>query len=102
MYTEDNGTLSIVVKKCSEIFENICFDTETIVNALHKTPSKYSCGPDGIPNVLLKKLSNVLSLPLSLIFQILYDSGIIPTMWKHANVVPIYKGAGSKYDENNY
>ena len=23
-------------------------------------------------------------------------------MWKHANVVPIYKGAGSKYDENNY
>ena len=25
-------------------------------------------------------------------------------MWKHANanVVPLYKGAGSKYDENNY
>ena len=23
-------------------------------------------------------------------------------MWKHTNVVPIYKSAGSKYDENNY
>ena len=101
MYIDDNGTLLIVVKKYSEIFENICFDTETIANALRKTPSKYLCGPDGIPKVLLKKLSNVLSLPLSLIFQISYDSGIIPTTWKHANVVPIYEGAGSKYDENN-
>ena len=48
MYTDDNGTLPIVVKNCSEIFENICFDTETIANALRKTPSKYSCGPYGI------------------------------------------------------
>ena len=55
-----------------------------------------------IYNFLLKKLSNSICIPLAIIFQNSFDKKSIPTQWKLADIVPTFKGKGSKYDVNNY
>ena len=55
-------------KLCDDVLDHIAFDVE-IKMCLNSLPSKLSCGPDYIPNVLLKKLSAVISTPLALLFQ---------------------------------
>ena len=58
---------------------------------LNSLPSKLLCGPDNIPNVFLKKLSNAISTPLALLFQKSIECSKIPQIWKHANVIPVLK-----------
>ena len=69
---------------------------------LNSLPSKLSCGPDNIPNVFLKKLSNVIFTPLALLFQKSIECSKIPQIWEHANVIPVFKGKGSKFDVSHY
>ena len=82
--------------------DDIIFDVDKIKLLLNKLPNKYSAGPDGIPTILLKKNSNLLCLPLSLIFQKSFDNSDLLDDWKRANVVPVFKGKGNKYNVNNY
>ena len=63
-------------------------------------PNK-ACGPDGIPGKVLKECAASLAHPLSILFQLSYNSGTLPAEWKLANIVPIHK-KGSKDDIENY
>ena len=47
--------------------------------------------PDGINGSVLKNCSETLSYPLSILFNLVYNTGYIPQEWKVANVVPVYK-----------
>ena len=60
-----------------------------------------ACGPDGLSGKILKNCSGSIAYPLSLIYQISYNTGIVPQEWKVANVVPVYK-KGSKISVENY
>ena len=57
-----------------------------IEQKLNKLPNIYSAGPDGIPTILLKKLSPKISLPLTILFQSSLNQEIIPTDWKQVTV----------------
>jgi len=63
-------------------------------------PSK-ATGPDGIPARVLKKIASSLAAPLARLFSQCFASGLQPTSWKLANVVPIHK-KGSKTAASNY
>ena len=59
-------------KKHYENFDdNVAFDSSKIIKYLKKLPNKYSSGPNSIPSASLNKLSRELSLPLSILFQVL-------------------------------
>ena len=60
-----------------------------------------ACGPDGICGRILKNCAGSLAYPLSLIYKLSYNTGIIPQEWKMANVVPVFK-KGSKHLVENY
>ena len=58
---------------------------------LQALPCKSSCGPDNIPAIFLERLHSALALPLCLLFQHSLNSNTLPSVWKEANVIPIYK-----------
>ena len=58
-------------------------------------------GPDGIHPRELRELAEVLTKPLSIIYQQSWLTGEVPVDWRLANVTPIYK-KGRKEDPGNY
>ena len=89
-------------KLCNDVIDYIAFDIFEIKFCLNSLPSQLSCGPDYIPNVFLKKLSNIISTPLALVFLKSLECSKIPQIWKHANVIPVFKGKSSKFDISYY
>ena len=60
-----------------------------------------SPGPDGIPNWLLRDFAFALSEPICHIFNSSISEGIVPSLWKRANVVPIPKLRPPKSVQDN-
>ncbi|PKU46081.1 rna-directed dna polymerase from mobile element jockey-like [Limosa lapponica baueri] len=56
--------------------------------------------PDGIHPRVQRELEEVLTKPLSIIFQQSWQTGVVPADWRLANVTPIHK-KGQKDDPGN-
>ena len=80
---------------------NIIFRTPGIAKLLNNLNPYKAAGPDLIPTHILKIASNQIAPVLTKIFQRSYDTSIIPSDWKDANIVPIYK-KGDKQLASNY
>ena len=80
---------------------DIDFSCTRIKNLLDDININKAPGPDGIHGCVLKHCSISLYRPLSIIFKLSYNTGTIPTDWKSANIVPIYK-KGDKAVVSNY
>ena len=80
---------------------DIDFSCTRIKNLLDDININKAPGPDGIHGCVLKHCSISLCRPLSIRFKLSYNTGIIPTDWKSANIVPIYK-KGDKAVVSNY
>ncbi|GAB0209165.1 mitochondrial enolase superfamily member 1 [Grus japonensis] len=76
-------------------------DTEIVRDQLYQLNVHKSMVPDGIHPRVLKELADVMAGPLSIIYQRSWESGEVPTDWKLANVIPIYK-KGVREDPGNY
>lgn len=74
----------------------------TVCKGIAKLKRGKSAGADGISNEVIKALAPSIALPLSLIFNLSYDTGKFPTTWKIGKVVPIYKCKGSREECGNY
>ena len=68
------------------------------LKALDPTKSQ---GPDEIHPYILKELCTSLAYPLSRIFNTSLRTGIVPDIWKSANVSPIFK-KGDRNSPKNY
>ena len=58
-------------------------------------------GLDGIPAILLVEAADQLTFPITSIFRKSLEEGQIPSDWRQANIIPIFK-KGSKCSPNNY
>ncbi|KFQ27903.1 hypothetical protein N332_06187, partial [Mesitornis unicolor] len=74
---------------------------EVVSNLLHHLDIHKSIGPDGIHPRVLRELAEVLTKPLSIIYQQSWLTGEVPVDWRLANVTLIYK-RGQKEDPGNY
>ena len=72
---------------------------DKVNDILTNLDSNKAQGPDNIHGLVLKKCASALAKPLSIIFKLVYNTGIIPADWKLASVVPIFK-KGEKNIEN--
>ena len=64
------------------------FEVEDILKTL-KTGK--AAGSDSIDNRLLKELARPLSTPLTDLFNFSLSKGKVPSLWKQANVTPVFK-----------
>ncbi|KAK4808263.1 hypothetical protein QYF61_020753 [Mycteria americana] len=74
---------------------------DMVSGLLHHLDIHRSMGPDEIHPRVLKELAEVLTKPLSIIYQQSWLTGEVPADWRLANVTPIYK-KGRKEDPGNY
>ena len=87
--TVPEDTLSVVNHRESEILKHLL-----------KQKLKMSSGPDNLPPIFYKKLSHSICRPLTRMFNLFSNNGCIPTIWKQATVVPIFKKGKSSAVEN--
>ena len=74
---------------------------EMVSDLLHHLDTHRSMGPDGIHPRVLRELVEVLTKPLSIIYQQPWLTRGVPVDWRLANVMPVYK-KGRKEDPGNY
>ncbi|KAK4829760.1 hypothetical protein QYF61_006484 [Mycteria americana] len=74
---------------------------EMVSDLLHHLDTHKSMGPDEIHLRVLKELADVLTKPLSIIYQQSWLTGEVPADWRLVNVTPIFK-KGRKEDPGNY
>ena len=80
---------------------NIDFNCTRVKQLLDNINVNKAPGPDGIHGCALKNCSDSLCRPVSIIFKLIYNTGILPAEWKSANIVPIHK-KGDKDRISNY
>ena len=73
-------------------------EIESIIMSLS---SNKACGPSSISTSFLKTLKGVLSIPLQLLFNCSFSTGLVPDQFKVARVIPIHK-KGSSFLASNY
>ena len=61
------------------------------VSALRKVKTNKSTGPDNIPAWVLKEHADCLAAPLASIFNCSLREGVLPNVWKSANIIPLPK-----------
>ncbi|KAK4832412.1 hypothetical protein QYF61_023091 [Mycteria americana] len=74
---------------------------EMLSDLLHHLDTHKSMGPDEIHPRVLKELADVLTKPLSIIYQQSWLTGEVPADRRLTNVTPIYR-KGRKEDPGNY
>ena len=75
--------------------------TLEIERIISKLEPKKSSGHDGISNKLIKDLCDVISYPMTLIFNQSLQTGRFPSAMKWADITPLYKSK-NKYETTNY
>ena len=76
-------------------------DRNHALNATKQLKNGKATGPDKIPIMLIKDVTDLLSQPLTMIFTSSLRKGIFPVTWKVAKVTPIFK-SGFRSEANNY
>lgn len=77
--------------EASNEFNHITILAENVECILSKLDENKHGGPDGIPNIFVKRASKNLSAPLTTIFNRSLHAGIVPDRFKMALVTPIHK-----------
>ena len=83
---------------------NSFFLSPTSANEIEKVISSFKCskaiGPFCIPIDVLKTIKTTISNPLEIILNESFETGIVPSNLKLANVIPIYKKGSQTLVEN--
>lgn len=102
LYTEEQNTMEVVsASHVPELMSDLEFGPEDFTASIEEMKTASASGPDSIPSLLLKKCSDCLVLPLSMLWSKSLVSGVVPTKLKCGTIVPIYKG-GDRSQAKNY
>ena len=100
-YTKDDGTLPSVMAKQCEMMKDFEITEADILEACQNLKDKLSRTPDEIPSFFIKRTVHSYIKPLTHVFNLSLKQGIVPSQWKSAIVIPIFK-KGSKSSPGNY
>ena len=81
---------------------NVHFTTDEIVKLVNKLKNNKACGIDFIRNEFLKYCPKEIISMITELFNLVLDSGLIPSDWCIGIIMPLYKNKGSIHDPDNY
>uniref|UniRef100_A0A914P0M0 Reverse transcriptase domain-containing protein n=1 Tax=Meloidogyne incognita TaxID=6306 RepID=A0A914P0M0_MELIC len=102
MVSGDINYKQISIEASDENHEETIFEPYIIEKLLKKLPNKLSHSPENVNQYFLKKCATPLALPLSILYNNTFKTGIVPELWKTAHIIPIFKKKGSVNDPKNY
>ena len=91
VFTVDDGILPQVETRTQSQLSDIHLSPELIRKCMCKLPNKFSRSPDCIPSAVLRSLSFELCKPLYYLVRQSLDSGTCLSLWKSADITPVYK-----------
>jgi len=86
-------------KNVNSMFLEAVNETE-VFNIINTLKNKASSGIDGISNLMLKKVADLISMPLAYVINCSFEKGIFPDALKIGIVKPLYKKGSRKRLEN--
>ena len=102
VYTASNGNIPQMAPLACEQLSSVNLSTFQVRKILHELKPKLSSGPDDIPMFLFKKVSNQISLPLSILFYWSFTSSTCPKNFLETKVIPVFKRKGKRSEVENY
>eukprot|EP00794_Sanderia_malayensis_P006479 gene6479-7218_t len=103
VFTKENtNSLPSIGDSQFPTISNLEIESQGIAKLLSNLDPKKANGPDQLPTRVLKEAATEIAPILRYIFIKSLESGIVPQAWRNANVVPVYKGKGSKQVAANY
>ena len=70
---------------------DLTIKTDFVEKLLKNIVTSKACGPDNIPNIILKNCAVQLAPGLRTIFQLSVDSRTLPKDWLNANISLVFK-----------
>ena len=98
---DPNEPLPPLQEKCYPDIGDIDINTAGVAKLLKNLNEHKACGPDSIPNYILKHFANELAPAITDIFDLSIKTGSLPSDWRNANISPVYK-KGNKHIASNY
>ena len=98
---DNNASLPSVNQIPAYKLESISISAFEVEDILKTLITGKAAGPDSIDNRLLKELARPLSTPLTDLFNFSLSNGKVPSLWKQANVTPVFK-KNEPSDVSNY
>ena len=87
---DENITLPHFELRTDSSLEIITISESEIVDILSNLKVNKACGPDGISHRMLKHTCKTISKPLCTLFNSSLQFTTYPSLWKSANVIPIF------------
>ena len=93
VFTQENlhDPLPSCPDKTGESISHVTFTCRAVKERLSKAKKHATPGPDSISNFMMLQCGDALVPYLVIIFQHIFDTGIVPTDWKEAIVSPVHK-----------
>lgn len=82
-------------------FEDFIITKEDVKKAIENLNPNKACGPDEINVKFIKANIEELIEPICIVFNKSLNEGVVPEIWKCANVTPVYK-KGDRMEPGNY
>ena len=81
---------------------NQCITESEIHAAVQKLKNNKSHGSDNILNEHIKSTIHIMAPVYTKLFNIIFDSGLVPDSWTLGDILPIYKNKGNIHHPENY
>ena len=99
--TDDGSRLPDLPDVHHPVMEDITVCQNGVIKLLRNLKAFTASGPDDIPTKLLKETAVEISPAVTLLFQASIQQSRVPSQWKKANIVPLFK-KGSRSSPANY
>lgn len=78
------------------------FTTEQVSKAIERLPTNKAPGADHIRSEMIKPIIHLVAPPITSLFNLCWRTSQVPTLWRIAQVIPIYKHKGTPDEPANY